>query len=296
MVSDYVMTEHDCRGARKAEDPVGLGAYGMDSHNVRRIVVGDRVMNDGDVQVGGFSPYGISYRSVRPKRAECENLLVPVCVSTSHIAYGSVRMEPVFMILGQSCAAAAGIALTDGIAVQDVPYEKLRKRLLELNQAIEWTGPTRLPLQRIAPESLPGVVVDDAQAKRSGSWTASTAVGVSVIGPGYVHDGRGEGGASSIAFVPHLPKSGIYEVVIIAPPHENRATNAPVTISVEGGDVTAVRVDMRDGSRGGRHPIGRFSLPAGKRTSVIIYNRGADGYVVADAVQFLPVEQSPATP
>jgi FAD-dependent oxidoreductase family protein len=138
MVSDYVMTEHNCRGKVKAEDPVGLAAYTMDSHNCRRIVKDGRVENEGDVQVGGFPPYPISYRSIVPKAAECENLLVPICHSATHIAYGSIRMEPVFMILGQSAATAAAIALDENITVQKVPYPKLHKRLLNDRQVLDW--------------------------------------------------------------------------------------------------------------------------------------------------------------
>jgi len=138
MVSDYVMTEHNCRGQVKAEDAVGLGAYGMDSHNCRRIVRDGHVENEGDVQVHGFSPYPISYRSIIPKASECENLLVPVCLSATHIAYGSIRMEPVFMILGQSAATAGAIALDSGESVQKVQYPKLRERLLADKQILEW--------------------------------------------------------------------------------------------------------------------------------------------------------------
>ncbi|MBM3495625.1 MAG: FAD-dependent oxidoreductase, partial [Armatimonadetes bacterium] len=139
MVSDYVITEHDCRGKARADDPVGLGSYGMDSHNCRRYVVDGRVMNEGDVQVAGFPPYPVSYRCIVPKRGQCANLLVPVCISASHIAYGSARMEPVFMVLGQSAALAAHIALETGAAVQDVPYTDLRARLLDAGQVLEWT-------------------------------------------------------------------------------------------------------------------------------------------------------------
>lgn len=136
MVSDYVMTEHDCRWTRTVEDGVGLGAYGMDSHNCQRIVKNGRAENEGDVQVGVQGPYPISYRSIVPKAAQCENLFVPVCLSASHIAYGSIRMEPVFMILGQSSAAAAAIAIDDGVTVQKVPYIKLKTKLLALGQII----------------------------------------------------------------------------------------------------------------------------------------------------------------
>jgi hypothetical protein len=138
MISGYVMTEHNCRGETKADDPVGLAAYTMDSHNCRRIVRNGHVENEGDVQVGGFPPYPISYRSIMPHAAECENLLVPICLSATHIAYGSIRMEPVFMILGQSAATAASLALEAGTSVQKVPYEKLQARLLRDNQLLEW--------------------------------------------------------------------------------------------------------------------------------------------------------------
>ncbi len=137
MLGAYVMTEHHCRGKEVAEDSVGMGAYGMDSHNIQRYVTADgHVQNEGDVQVGVESPYPISYRSIVPKPHECENLLVPVCLSSSHIAYGSIRMEPVFMILGQSAAAAAAMAIDEKVAVQAVPYEKLRAQLLEKKQVL----------------------------------------------------------------------------------------------------------------------------------------------------------------
>lgn len=141
MVSDWVMTEHHCRGHKKASDPVGLAAYNMDSHNCQRIVKNGRVENEGDVQVPPMTPYPISYRSIIPKASECENLLVPVCLSASHIAYGSIRMEPVFMILGQSAATAAVIAIDDASSLANVSYEKLRARLLADKQVLEWKAP-----------------------------------------------------------------------------------------------------------------------------------------------------------
>ena len=139
MVSDYVMTEHNCRGKAVADDAVGLAAYTMDSHNCRRFVKDGRVWNEGDVQVGGSPPYPISYRAIVPKEAECDNLLVPVCLSSSHIAYGSIRMEPVFMILGQSAALAADLALTHKVPIQRVPYSDLRSALEKAEQILQWT-------------------------------------------------------------------------------------------------------------------------------------------------------------
>ncbi|MEP7324265.1 MAG: FAD-dependent oxidoreductase, partial [Saprospiraceae bacterium] len=110
MIGEYVMTQHNCVGAEVVPDGIGMAAYTMDSHNCQRTVVNGMVKNEGDVQVGGFGPYPISYRSLTPKIDQCTNLLVPVCLSSTHIAYGSIRMEPVFMILGQSAATAAALA------------------------------------------------------------------------------------------------------------------------------------------------------------------------------------------
>lgn len=138
LVGDYVITEHDCRGRRQAEDPIGLGAYGMDSHNGRRLLVNGQVLNEGDVQTHGGRPYPISYRAIIPRRGEVTNLLVPVCVSASHIAYGSIRMEPVFMLLGQAAGLAAHLALSANVPVQDVDYTELRKRLEQAGQVMVW--------------------------------------------------------------------------------------------------------------------------------------------------------------
>jgi hypothetical protein len=138
MISDYVMNQHNCEGRRVAGDSIGLAAYGMDSHNTQRWVKDGYASNEGDVQVGGFRPYPIAYRSIVPKKEECHNLLVPVCLSASHIAYGSIRMEPVFMVLGQSAATAASEALDAGIAVQDVDAKRLQQRLLADKQVLVW--------------------------------------------------------------------------------------------------------------------------------------------------------------
>ena len=138
MVGEYVMTERDCRRQRVAPNPVALGAYQMDSHHVRRYVGADGfVQNEGDVEVGCVAgPYGIAYGSIVPKRGECANLLVPVAISASHIAFGSIRMEPVFFALGQASGTAAALAIDGGSAVQDVDYARLRERLLADGQRL----------------------------------------------------------------------------------------------------------------------------------------------------------------
>jgi hypothetical protein len=139
MVGEYVITQADCEHKRPAaEDSVGMGAYNMDSHNCRRIVKDGTVENEGDVQVRPSGPYPVSYRAITPKRGECENLLVPICLSATHIAYGSIRMEPVFMVLGESSALAACAAIEEGKGVQEIDGARLRKKLLDAGQVLEF--------------------------------------------------------------------------------------------------------------------------------------------------------------
>ncbi len=137
MISDLVMTEDHCKLKIPVEDSVGQGAYTLDSHNTQRFVHNGMVMNEGDIQTHlSGKPYGISYRSTVPKVGECENLFVPWALSASHIAFGSIRMEPVFMVLGQSAGTAASMAIDDNVSVQKVPYEKLRTRLIADGQKL----------------------------------------------------------------------------------------------------------------------------------------------------------------
>ena len=156
MVGEYIMTEHECRGDRTAPHPVAMGAYTMDSHHVRRVVTADGfVKNEGDVEDAlrhsawgpdaakrsrrnRMKPYGIDYGSITPKRGDCENLLVPVCLSASHMAFGSIRMEPVFFALGQAAGTAGAMAAANDSAVQDVPYAALRERLLADGQVLNF--------------------------------------------------------------------------------------------------------------------------------------------------------------
>jgi hypothetical protein len=140
MVGVYVTTENDVLAKSEVPNPVGMGSYAMDSHNVQRYVTAEGfVQNEGDIGVKPDAPYAISYGSIIPKKEECTNLLVPVCVSSSHIAYGSIRMEPVFMILGQSAALAASMAIDNDQAVQDVDYKKMRENLLTKGQILDKT-------------------------------------------------------------------------------------------------------------------------------------------------------------
>ncbi len=139
MLSDYIMTQRHCEAYEVAEDPVGMAAYGMDSHNVQRYVdANGYVQNEGNVEAHGFSPYPISYRAIIPKKGECSNLLVPVCVSSTHIAFGSIRMEPVFMVLGQSAATAASLAIQTESDLHSLDYDSLKARLLKDKQILAY--------------------------------------------------------------------------------------------------------------------------------------------------------------
>jgi hypothetical protein len=144
MVGQYVMTENELRKKRPTPDSVGMGSYTIDSHNIQRYITPEGyVQNEGDIGVPTGGPYEIAYGSLVPQRGQCDNLLVPVCVSSSHIAFGSIRMEPVFMILAQSAATAAALAIDAGQSVQDVPYAKLRERLVADGQVLEYQPPQR---------------------------------------------------------------------------------------------------------------------------------------------------------
>ncbi len=145
MVGHFVMTENELTKKKPTPDSVGMGSYTIDSHNVQRYITSEGyVQNEGDIGVP-ISPYSIAYGSLVPKAGQCDNLLVPVCVSSSHIAFGSIRMEPVFMILGQSAATAASLAIDNEQKVQEVPYEKLRERLIKDGQVLEYSAPAKQP-------------------------------------------------------------------------------------------------------------------------------------------------------
>ena len=288
LVGEYVMSEKNCRYVETITDSVGLGAYNMDSHNCQRIVKNGKVENEGDVQIPPMKPYPVSYRSIIPKAAECDNLFVPVCLSSSHIAYGSIRMEPVFMVLGQSAATAAAVAIDDKVPVQKVNYEKLRARLLADKQVLDWTGPDRAtgPVGKfIDPKSLPGVVLDDADATMTGHWVEAGTIAWRV-GKGYRHDSNAEKGELAAVFTPSLPSAGDYEIILLNVPNPNRASNVPVTVSVAGQPAKTFKVDQKSK---GEISLGKFKLPAGKTTTVTVSNKDTDGHVILDGVQFKPV-------
>ena len=289
MVGHYVMTQHNCQGRKVSAQPVGLAAYTMDSHNVQRHVGEDGfVHNEGDVQVGGFSPYPIDYGSLVPKKAECSNLLVPVCLSATHMAFGSIRMEPVFMVLGQSAATAAMQSIRQNVDVQDVNYDVLRKRLEDDAQVLAWNGPKKTSAIGIDPRSLSGIVIDDEQAERIGFDSFSTSAGP-FIGIGYRHDGNDGKGRQTAVFAATITDPGKYAVRLAYAPFSNRSTNTPITVT-HSGDVTTFVVNQR--TTPAQAPfvaVAELTLSAGK-ISVTVANDDTDGYVIIDAVQLLPLD------
>jgi len=286
MVGEYVVTEKDTMWERKCEDPIGLGSYNMDSHHCQRYVDAmGQARNEGDVEVGVAGPYGISYRSLVPKATECTNLLVPVCMSASHLGYGSVRMEPVYMILGQACGTAAVIAIDDNLDVQKVPYARLRERLVADKQLIEWTGAA--VRRGISSSTLPGIVMDDKQAKLTGEWVPSSASGG--IDRGYQHDGNSGKGQKSARFELKIPRDGRYEVRFAYTANPNRATNVPVTIeSADGSKTVMVNERIEPSIDKAFVSLGKFSFKASEPAVIVVKNDNTDGYVIIDAVQLLP--------
>ncbi len=283
MIGTYVMTEHDCLDTKPTPDSVGMGSYTLDSHNVQRYVKPDGfVQNEGDIGVKTPRPYKIAYGSLVPKKSQCENLLVPVCISSSHIAFGSIRMEPVFMILGQSATTAACMAIDQDIAVQDLDYAALRTRLIDDGQVLELED-----VYEIAAKNLPGIVVDDRAAKLTGGWKSSSA-NRKFVDSGYQHNDKDQSGEKSATFEAKLAP-GRYEVRLSYPPNNNRATNVPVDIVHANGESRVV-VNQRipppiDGLF---QSLGTYEFAG--MAAVVVRTESTDGYVVIDAVQFVPVQ------
>lgn len=291
MRGEMVMTQKHCESIEVVPQSIGHAAYGMDSHHTQRYVTADGfVKNEGNVQAGVRAPYRIDYHAICPKRAECKNLLVPVSLSSTHIAFGSIRMEPVFMILGQSAATAAVMAIDDRVDVQDVEYGKLKAQLLKDKQILEIEYRPPVKLVRLDPTTLPGIVVDNRDAKTDGGWSDSTSSS-KFVGSDYLHDEDSRDGMSKARFEIKLPKSGRYEVRFGYTPNGNRATNVPVTVHSKAGE-KVVRVNERN-----KPPIdglfvslGEFEFDASEPAVIEVSNTKTDGYTVIDAVQLVEVE------
>ncbi len=290
MVSDYVVSELDCRRVRIAEDSVGLGSYNMDSHNVRRFVTAEGfVQNEGDIQVSPGGPYLISYRSIIPAKDQATNLAVPAALSSSHIAFGSIRMEPVFMILGQSAATAAVLAMESKVALQSLPYAKLRERMLKDGQVLD-LPPTATTRVLTTKASLPGIVLDDTDAELTGVWTHSASTG-GYVGKDYIHDADVEKGMKTAKWIIKTSTAGNYSLRLSYSQNPNRATNVPVKITA-GGVTKAVLVNQQKTPSIDNlfQPIDTMTLKEGETVAIVVSNEGTNGHVIVDSVQLLPVK------
>ena len=276
MLGAYVMTEANCLRKEVVDDKVGMGAYNMDSHNAERLVVNGMVKNEGDVQLRGINPYPIAYRSIIPKANECGNLLVPVCLSASHMAYGSIRMEPVFMVLAQSAAVAACQAIDKRVDVQGIDVNQLKAELTD-NPLVD--------------HSTPEVLVDNDDAEhvvKTGQWARQTMGG---YGPSLFTD-TAKSTAAEIKFIPQIKKAGNYKVYVYYP-KVSRSTSITQIQLFDGQNSINKTIDKNKvqvvGQTSGEWvPMGAMQMPAGKSAYVAISNKGADGIVVADAVLFVP--------
>jgi hypothetical protein len=287
MAGAYLVTEHDLRRDIVKSDGVGMGSYRIDSHFVQRFL-----LPDGDWGIEGWVggdqrvlPYQIPYRSLTPRREQCTNLLVPLCLSATHAAWMSIRMEPVFMIMGHSAGVAAAMAAKARGAVQDVDVTALRAKLLAQKQVLAYDPPGH-----IDPAKLGGVVVEEDDAAGAELWITSNSESP-FVGLGYRHDRNQFKGQRKAKYVPNLPRAGEYEVRMFYAPSRTRASNVPVTIESAGGKIATLQVDQRttEGNSERGRSLGVFHLDAGRGGSVTVSNDGTDGTVIIDAVQFLPV-------
>ena len=277
MIGELVMTQHHCQGRELVTDGVGVAAYTMDSHNCNRLIVNGMVKNEGNVEEGGFGPYPISYRAIIPKESEAGNLLVPVCLSASHIAYGSIRMEPVFMVLGQSAAVAAAKAIDNKQTVQKVDVSQIQAQL------------KRNPLED---GSAPEILVDNSDAtkiEKKGNWTVHKHGG---YGPDYILADSTSSSPKSIRYRPEISKKGMYELYTYYPKLKNAAAVTVINV-YDGTSTRAVLIKDAEvkvvGQTSGEWvSLGTYSLNSGKKAYVEITAKGSEGAVVADAVLFVP--------
>ena len=285
MVGDYVMTQANCEGKAVVTDGIGMAAYTMDSHNCQRLVVNGYVRNEGDVQVGGFPPYPVSYRSIVPERGSVQNLLVPVCLSATHIAYGSIRMEPVFMVLAQSAAVAACQAIDEGKAVQNIDVKKLQTQL------------SQNPLMN---GSLPEILIDNDDTTRvqlTGAWQRETKGGK--YGTSMLLD-DGKSGPKSVRFQLPNDRPGRYRVYVYNPIPSGGGGN-PGQYERQSGKANRVSVRLNTGKTVkkltlNQQPqsndwisLGEHQLTTGTTPYLELSNNDATGMVVADAVLFVPI-------
>lgn len=279
MTGELVMTQHHCQGRETVTDGIGTAAYTMDSHNCDRLVINGMAKNEGNVEEGGFGPYPISYRAIIPKKSEVGNLLVPVCLSASHIAYGSIRMEPVFMVLGQSAAVAAVQAIDNKQTVHQVDIAQIQAQL------------KRNPL---VDGSLPEILVDNSdvlKVEKSGDWTVHKYGG---YGPDYFVADPDSPNPKSVRYKPEVLEKGKYELYIYYPKLKNATPRMHVHV-YDGNKIKEVvikdaEVKVVGQTSGEWVSLGTYSLDQGRKAYVEIPVKGSEGAVVADALLLVPVK------
>lgn len=287
MVGQYVMKQSDCQSPGQIPDSVGMGSYNLDSHQCQKIWHNGRIIPEGGFGVGLSGPYPIPYRTITPRAEECENLFVTFCVSATHVAFDSMRMEPVFMMLSQSAATAAAFAIDDGVAVQHVNYDKLLVQMMADKQVISKTPTASLV------RSDNGIVADseDATAQAVGEWLAGSSV-AGYSKTNYLHDNNTGKGAKSMTLRPTLTTAGPYDVYLRWTEHANRATNVPVTVLHQGGSAAHTINQRTNGSKWVK--LGTYAFATDGNAGVRIDTAATDGHVVADAALWAPEGQSVA--
>lgn len=276
MVGEYVATQADCEGRIAPYDGIGTAAYQMDSHNCQRIVVVKdgkaMVKNEGNVEIGGGLPYPISYRSITPKREQCTNLLVPVCLSASHIAYGSIRMEPVFMVLGQAAGVAASLAVEQGCAIQQVDSR-------DINIIIEEDP--------YMDGSEPDILIDDnaASVEADDLWVARGRGGYGLS----FYELRPTDKLQKVSFrVESIPTSGKW--TLYSYQSTNKSLTSETSFDITAGEsvyhVTFKRDDLvvLGQTSGDWAPLGTYEFEEGESVTVAISNATADATMRADAI------------
>jgi hypothetical protein len=298
----YVISQNDILESPEKVDPIAISSFPIDSHDCQRIALsGGGVINEGTIfpvrrkNSGQGYAYHVPYRSILPKPEQCDNLLVPVALSCTHVGISSLRIEGAWMVIGQGAGAAAALAADQDVAVQKLEYEKLRERLLAQKQVLDLPDDSKLPTAdgSIATRSLAGIVLDDAHAKLTGNWSRSTNF-KPYIENGYIfagtRDSKGDG-KSTATFRFKVPKSGRYQVLMAYSAHETRATNVPVTVS-SGTNSKHIIVDQTAPLPEGRRfrPIDTVELSSDVETVIQIANADTTGFVILDAIQLLLVK------
>lgn len=283
MIGPYVMRQQDCQKDITKPDSIAMGSFILDSHALQRLVTPEGfVIDEGNFDIA-TKPYQIPYRSIVPVKSQGENLLVPVCMSATHVAYGSIRMEPQYMEMGHAAGVAAMMAIRGKTAVQDIAIAELQSKLVAQKQIIAMDNAGPLVRSKLA-----GIVLDDEDAKFTGAWTVSSYSG-NGLGGSYRHDANEAKGTKSARFETKLPADGIYEVRFGYTPLANRASNVPVAIHSADGDKTVIVNERNKPEFNDLFvSLGKFRFAAAQPTVIEINTANTDGYVIIDAVQFLP--------